>query len=116
MDKDVDSLPLGNRRLVEVARSLAASPSVLLLDEVGSGLDEGDLRRLEDLLRRIRDAGVTVILVEHNFPLVMRLADHVHVLSRGETLVEGPPAEIRDNNDVATEYLGTTPDNTGGAR
>ena len=115
-DKDVDSLPLGNRRLVEVARSLAASPSVLLLDEVGSGLDEGDLRRLEDLLRRIRDAGVTVILVEHNFPLVMRLADHVHVLSRGETLVEGPPAEIRDNNDVATEYLGTTPDNTGGAR
>lgn len=116
MDKDVDSLPLGNRRLVEVARSLAASPSVLLLDEVGSGLDEGDLRRLEDLLRRIRDAGVTVILVEHNFPLVMRLADHVHVLSRGATLVDGPPAEIRDDDDVATEYLGTTPDNTGGAR
>ena len=116
MDKDVDSLPLGNRRLVEVARSLAASPSVLLLDEVGSGLDEGDLARLEDLLCRIRDAGVTIILVEHNFPLVMRLADHVHVLSRGATLVEGPPAEIRDNPDVATEYLGTTPENTGGAQ
>ncbi|KAA0918449.1 ATP-binding cassette domain-containing protein [Dietzia sp. ANT_WB102] len=116
MDKDVDSLPLGNRRLVEVARSLAASPSVLLLDEVGSGLDEGDLARLEDLLRRIRDAGVTIILVEHNFPLVMRLADHVHVLSRGTTLVEGAPSEIRDNPDVATEYLGTTPENTGGAQ
>ena len=116
LDKDLDSLPLGNRRLVEVARSLAASPSVLLLDEVGSGLDEGDLARLEGLLRRIRDAGVTIILVEHNFPLVMRLADHVHVLSRGATLAEGPPEEIRDNEDVATEYLGTTPDNTGGAR
>ncbi|HIW69311.1 MAG TPA: ATP-binding cassette domain-containing protein [Candidatus Dietzia intestinipullorum] len=114
MHTDVESLPLGTRRLVEVARSLAASPSVLLLDEVGSGLDEGDLDRLEDLLRRIRDAGVTVILVEHNFPLVMRLADRVHVLSRGATLEEGTPAEIRDNQDVATEYLGTTPENTGG--
>lgn len=116
MDKEVDSLPLGNRRLVEVARSLAAAPSVLLLDEVGSGLDEGDLARLEDLLRRIRDAGVTIILVEHNFPLVMRLADHVHVLSRGATLVEGPPEQIRDSQAVATEYLGTTPETTGGAQ
>ncbi|WP_264886456.1 ATP-binding cassette domain-containing protein [Dietzia sp. NCCP-2495] len=113
---NVDALPLGNRRLVEVARSLAASPSVLLLDEVGSGLDEGDLSRLEELLLRIRDAGVTVILVEHNFPLVMRLADHVHVLSRGTTLVEGTPAEIRDDDDVATEYLGTTPESNGGTR
>ena len=116
MDTDVDSLPLGNRRLVEVARSLAASPTVLLLDEVGSGLDEGDLARLEDLLRRIRDAGVTIILVEHNFPLVMRLADHVHVLSRGTTLAEGPPEQIRDNPDVAVEYLGRAPENTGGAQ
>lgn len=116
MDKDVNSLPLGNRRLVEVARCLAASPSVLLLDEVGSGLDEGDLARLEDLLRRIRDAGVTIILVEHNFPLVMRLADHVHVLSRGATLVEGPPEQIRDHPDVAVEYLGRAPENTGGAQ
>lgn len=116
MYNNVDSLPLGNRRLVEVARSLAASPCVLLLDEVGSGLDEGDLARLEDVLRRIRDAGVTVILVEHNFPLVMRLADHVHVLSRGATLVEGAPSEIRDDDDVATEYLGITPESTGGTQ
>ena len=107
LHKDVDSLPLGTRRLVEVARSLAAKPSVPLLDEVGSGLDEGDLARLEDILRRIRDAGVTIILVEHNFPLVMRLADHVHVLSRGETLAEGPPAEIRGVSRVAEVYLGS---------
>lgn len=104
--KSVDALPLGTRRLVEVARSLAAAPSVLLLDEVGSGLDEGDIERLESLLRQIRDAGVTIILVEHNFPLVMRLADHVHVLSRGETLAEGPPEQIRNDQKVAQEYLG----------
>lgn len=107
--QDVDSLPLGTRRLVEVARSLAARPSVLLLDEVGSGLDGVDLERLEELLARIRDAGVTIILVEHNFPLVMRLADRIHVLSRGSTLREGLPAEVRTDENVISEYLGGTP-------
>lgn len=106
IDMDVDSLPLGNRRLVEVARCLAASPSVFLLDEVGSGLDEGDIERLEVLLRRIRDAGATIILVEHNFPLVMRLADKVHVLTRGETLIEGEPEVVRNDEAVIRDYLG----------
>ncbi|WP_227999797.1 branched-chain amino acid ABC transporter ATP-binding protein/permease [Nocardia australiensis] len=106
--KDADSLPLGTRRMVELARSLAAGPVVLLLDEVGSGLDEADLTRLEHVLGLVRDAGATIILVEHNFPLVMRLADHIHVLSRGQTLVEGPPSVIRADARVAQEYLGVS--------
>lgn len=105
---DVDSLSLGNRRMVEVARCLTASPSVFLLDEVGSGLDEGDLATLENLLNAIRDAGATIIVVEHNFPLVMRLADKIHVLSRGETLIEGTPEQVRNDPVVIRDYLGHT--------
>ncbi|MFC9982896.1 ATP-binding cassette domain-containing protein [Gordonia sp. NPDC127522] len=106
--QDADSLPLGTRRMVELARSLAARPAVLLLDEVGSGLDEADLARLEHVLNMVREAGATIILVEHNFPLVMRVADHVHVLSTGRTLVEGPPSVIRNDAQVSQEYLGVS--------
>lgn len=111
-DVEAASLPLGTRRMVELARALTSSPRVLLLDEVGSGLDGADLDRLENAIRQIREAGVIVILVEHNFPLVLRLADHIHVLIRGEVMVSGPPDVVRGDQRVIDEYLG----NVGGSQ
>ena len=93
-DQEASSLPLGTRRLVEVARALAAAPRVLLFDEVASGLDQGDLDNLAAILRAIRDAGATVLLVEHNFRLVLDLADEIFVLANGRLLASGTPDEI----------------------
>ncbi|RIJ71336.1 ATP-binding cassette domain-containing protein [Nakamurella silvestris] len=100
------SLPLGTRRLLEVARALVSSPRVLLLDEVASGLDEDEIERLAEIIRAIRDAGTTVILVEHNFKLVLSLADTIRVLAQGELIASGSPAEIENHPRVLTEYLG----------
>ncbi|MEU3270248.1 branched-chain amino acid ABC transporter ATP-binding protein/permease [Saccharomonospora sp. NPDC006951] len=105
-DAEAASLPLGTRRLLEVARALVARPKVLLLDEVASGLDEDEVDRLAVLIRRIRDAGPAVILVEHNFRLVLDLADTVTVLAQGELVAEGEPAEIENHPRVRSEYLG----------
>ncbi|MEV5829437.1 branched-chain amino acid ABC transporter ATP-binding protein/permease [Spirillospora sp. NPDC052242] len=107
-DEPASSLPLGMRRLLEVARSLAASPGVLLLDEAASGLDEDEVERLAELIRRIRRAGGTVVLVEHNFRLVLDLADDIVVLAHGQVVAHGPPAEIETNPRVLAEYLGAT--------
>ncbi len=105
-EADVSSLPLGTRRLAEVARCLAAEPRVFLFDEVGSGLDEGDLDRLRSAVGLIRDAGGTVVLVEHNFPLVLALADRIHVLSNGALVASGTPQEIQADPRVLEEYTG----------
>lgn len=100
------SLPLGMRRMLEVARALMGEPKVLLLDEAASGLDEGEVERLGMLIRRLRDAGGTVVLVEHNFRLVLSLADDIYVLARGSLLASGTPEEIETNPLVLDEYLG----------
>jgi branched-chain amino acid transport system permease protein len=107
-DSEVASLPLGTRRLVEVARALAAEPKVFLFDEVGSGLDEEDIHRLEEAIELIRRAGGTVVLVEHNFPLVLKIADRIHVLSQGALIASGTPAEIQANRRVLEEYTGSS--------
>jgi branched-chain amino acid transport system permease protein len=108
-DTQAAALPLGMRRLLELARALIAKPRVLLLDETASGLDEDEVDRIAVLLARIRDAGATIILVEHNFRLVLELADHIAVLAHGEVIAEGPPAEIEQNPRVLSEYLGSGP-------
>jgi branched-chain amino acid transport system permease protein len=105
-DAEATSLPLGTRRLLEVARGVAARPSLLLLDEPASGVDTNDVVRLVDTIRRIRAGGATVVLVEHNFPLVLELADHIHVLQHGSLIASGTPAEIRHSPAVAQSYLG----------
>lgn len=105
---DADALPLGHRRLLEVARSLIGNPSVLLLDEVASGLDEDELEVLASLILRLRDAGLTIVLVEHNFPLVLRLADDIYVLALGNVIAHGDANEIEHNARVKEEYLGVT--------
>jgi len=106
-DTAADSLPLGMRRLLELARALIAQPRVLLLDEIASGLDEDEVDRIAVLLAAIRDAGATVVLVEHNFRLVLELADHIVVLAHGEVIADGPPAQIENDPRVLQEYLGT---------
>ncbi|WP_193597053.1 ATP-binding cassette domain-containing protein [Microbacterium sp. YJN-G] len=111
-DEMADSLPLGNRRLLEVARSLVGSPKVLLLDEVASGLDEDELEVLEQLVARLRDAGMTVILVEHNFQLVLRVADDIYVLAQGAVMAHGNPEQIERNPRVMEEYLGVAVETT----
>jgi branched-chain amino acid transport system permease protein len=108
--QEAATLPLGTRRLVEVGRALASGAQVLLLDEVASGLDEQELDNLTRILREIRDAGLMVLLVEHNFDLVLRLADTIYVLAQGKVIAAGPPAEIRANTEVERVYLGRTAD------
>ncbi|MEC5386628.1 branched-chain amino acid ABC transporter ATP-binding protein/permease [Uliginosibacterium sp. H3] len=95
-----------DRRLVEIARALATDPEVLLLDEPAAGLSREDKLQLGALLRRIADAGIGVLLVEHDMALVMDVSDHIVVLDAGQLLARGTPAEIQQNADVRRAYLG----------
>jgi branched-chain amino acid transport system ATP-binding protein len=99
-------LPLGNLRRLEIARALAVGSRLLLLDESFSGLRHEEITQLEDLIRGIRAAGLTVLLIEHNMRVAMGLCDRLVVLDHGRKLAEGPPAEIRANETVIEAYLG----------
>lgn len=101
-----ESLPLGSRRMVEVARALVAEPAVLLLDEPASGLDEGEVEDLGRLVRRVADLGTTVLLVEHNFGLICAVSDVVHVLEFGRLIASGTPDQIQQDPAVVRSYLG----------
>jgi branched-chain amino acid transport system permease protein len=103
---DAGSLPLGTRRLLEVARCVAGAPNVLLLDEPAAGLDDDSLRDLGSLMRRTREAGGTVVVVEHNVPFVMGLADNVFVMELGQVIASGPPEIVRTDERVLDSYLG----------
>lgn len=109
-DVEAVSLPLGMRRMLEVARSLISRPGVLLLDEVASGLDEHEVEMLSEVVRKVTAAGGTVVLVEHNFQLVLSLADTITVLAHGEVMAAGTPSEIEANPRVLNEYLGIEAD------
>ncbi len=100
------TLPFGAQRRLEVARALATAPTLLLLDEPASGLSTIERRSLVQLIQRIRDAGVTVLLVEHDVSLVMEVADRILVLNYGERIAEGVPGEVRANPRVVGAYLG----------
>ncbi|MCE5336005.1 MAG: ABC transporter ATP-binding protein [Desulfobacteraceae bacterium] len=99
-------LPFGWQRFLEIARALATGPKVLLLDEPASGLNPVETSTLCDLLRKIRENGVTLLLVEHDMNLVMEISDRVFVLNHGMKLADGTPCEIQANEAVISAYLG----------
>lgn len=100
------SLGFGQRRMVELARALATDPALLLLDEPASGLNSKETEDLGALIRKIRDKGVTVLLVEHDMSLVMDISDEVLVLHNGAVIAEGTPSAIQDDQTVISVYLG----------
>lgn len=100
------TLPLGQQRMLEVARALATQPKVLMLDEPAAGLTHAEVRALHETLIGIRDKGIAVFIVEHNMRFVLRTAEHIVVLNFGEKLTEGRPDEIASDERVIAAYLG----------
>jgi len=101
-------LPMGAQKLLEVVRALMAEPRLLLLDEPAAGLNDAETADLAELLRAVRDGGVTVMVVEHNMSLVMGVADEVIVLDAGTVVARGAPAEIQKNERVIAAYVGAS--------
>lgn len=104
--QEAAALSFGQQKLVELAQVLMLRPSIILLDEPASGINPTLIEKLASVIRRLNEAGTTVLIVEHNIPLVLSLCDTVHVLAEGQILVSGTPEEIRNDPQVIEAYLG----------
>jgi len=105
-DEFADNLAYGQQRRLEIARALASDPKLLLLDEPAAGMNEKETNDLFNLIQKIKASGITVLLIEHDMPLVMRICDRMAVLNFGKEIALGTPEEIRNNPEVIEAYLG----------
>ena len=100
------SLPMGDQRMMEIARALVFDPDLVLFDEPAAGLNNTETNRLVETLFKIKERGITILLVEHDMSMVMRVSDRIIVINRGQKLAEGTPEEVRNNCLVIDAYLG----------
>jgi len=106
-DELASNLPIGEQRILEIGRALATEPRLLLLDEPAAGLNIRETRNLGEIIRKIREElRITIVLVEHDMELVMRISDSITVLNFGEVIAEGTPLEVQKNKEVIVAYLG----------
>ncbi|MBM9511662.1 ABC transporter ATP-binding protein [Desulfogranum marinum] len=105
-DEYAKNLPYGAQRRLEIARALATEPIVLLLDEPAAGMNPQETQELDELITKIRDEGLAILLIEHDMKLVMNISDHIFVVDYGKKIAEGSPEEIGKNPDVIKAYLG----------
>jgi ABC-type branched-subunit amino acid transport system ATPase component len=115
MHRGAGTLPFGKQRAVEIARALATQPALLLLDEPASGLNVRETEEVGRLIRRIRNRGKTVVVVEHDMSLVMGISEEVVVLDHGRIIAEGPPREVQKHPEVLRVYLGEDVSHAAGA-
>jgi branched-chain amino acid transport system ATP-binding protein len=105
-----ENLSYGQQRRLEIARAMASNPKLLLLDEPAAGMNETETESLFDLIKKVQARGITVLIIEHDMPLVMKLCDRITVLNFGKKLAEGTPEEIQNNQAVIEAYLGSEED------
>ncbi len=106
IDKVAKSLPIASRKRLEITRALATEPQLLLLDETAAGLNPSELDEAISLIRKIRDSGITIIIVEHIMKVMMTISDRILAINHGMVIAEGTPAEVAENPEVISAYFG----------